>query len=68
MRGKYYFNPKYKLNAKLYSEYTDCFWNLFVKESNAINIRNETEFYPLFKSIQEVTSIVQKNIDKAGCI
>lgn len=65
MRGKYYFNPKYKLNAKRYSEYTDGFWNLFVKESNAISIRNETEFYPLFKSIEEVTSIVEKNIDKA---
>lgn len=63
MRGKYYFNPNYKLNATLYSEYTDGFWNLCVEESNALSIRNETEFYPHFKSIQEVTSIVQKNID-----
>ncbi|WP_396632584.1 hypothetical protein [Maribacter sp. R86514] len=65
MRGKYFFNPKYKLNAKRYSEYTDGFWNLFVKESNAISIRNETEYFPLFKSIEEVTSIEEKNIDKA---
>ncbi|WP_394751261.1 hypothetical protein [Spongiimicrobium salis] len=63
MRGTYYFNPKYKLNAALYSEYTDGFWNLFVKESQSISIRNETEFYPLFKSIQEAISIEEKSMD-----
>ncbi|PIA79449.1 hypothetical protein BFR04_00960 [Gaetbulibacter sp. 4G1] len=61
-RGKYYFNPKYKLNANLYQNYTDGFWNLFVKESESISIRNETEFYPLFKAIQEASSIEIKTI------
>ena len=63
VRGKYYFDPKYKLNSALYSKYTDGFWNLYVKESESVSIRNEVEFYPLFKSIQEVTSIVEKKID-----
>ncbi|WP_299255455.1 hypothetical protein [uncultured Aquimarina sp.] len=61
-RGKYYFNPKYKLNSKLYENYTDGFWNLFVKESNSISIRNETEFYPFFKTTQEAISIDEKKI------
>ena len=61
-QGTYYFNPKYKLNSKLYDNYTDGFWNLFVGESNAISIRNEISFSPLFKSIQEVTSIEPKQI------
>lgn len=64
-RGTHYFNPKYKLNAKLYENYTDGFWNLFVAESNAISIRNETEFYPLFKKIDEATSIDTKAVPDA---
>ncbi len=61
-KGKYYFNPKYKLNSDLYKNYTDGFWNLFVKESKSISIRNETEFYPLFKANQEAVSIDKKKI------
>lgn len=64
-RGTHYFNPKYKLNAKLYENYTDGFWNLFVAESNAISIRNETEFFPLFKKIDEATSVVAKAVPDA---
>ncbi len=60
--GTYYFNPKYKLNTKSYEHYTDGFWNLFVNEAQSISIRNETEFYPLFKSVQEATSIEPKEI------
>jgi len=60
--GKYYFNPKYKLNAKLYENYSDGFWNLYVKEAQSISVRNETEFYPLFRSIQEAVSIEEKVI------
>ncbi|WP_299215746.1 hypothetical protein [uncultured Aquimarina sp.] len=62
IKGTYYFNPKYKLNAKFYKNYTDGFWNLFVNEAKSISIRNETEFYPLFKTIQEVTLIEEKKI------
>ena len=61
-RGTHYFNPKYKLNAKLYENYTDGFWNLFVSESNAISIRNEAEFFPLFKKVDEATSIVAEEV------
>lgn len=61
-KGRYYFNPKYRLNSKLYKNYTDGFWNLFVQESESISIRNEAEFFPLFKSIAEAISIEQKEI------
>lgn len=64
-RGTHYFNPKYKLNAKLYENYTDGFWNLFVSESNAISLRNETEFFPLFKKVDEATSVVAKDVSDA---
>lgn len=64
MRGKYYFNPKYRLNPKLYSDHTEGFWNLYVQESESISIRNEIEYFPLFKTIQEVTSIVEKKVDE----
>jgi hypothetical protein len=62
--GKYYFNPKYKLNPKHYKNYTDGFWNLYVKESEAISLRNEIELRPLLKAIQEAESISQENIPK----
>ncbi len=61
-KGKYYFNPKYKLNSALYKNYTDSFWNLYVKESESISIRNEVEYQSIFKSISEATSIVSKEI------
>ena len=61
-RGKYYFNPKYRLNPELYKNYSDGFWNLYVKESKSISIRNEIEFYPLFKTFQEAISIDEKKI------
>lgn len=61
-KGKYYFNTKYKLNPKLYENYTDGFWNLFVKKSKSISIRNETEFYPYFKTNQEAVTIDKKKI------
>jgi len=64
-RATHYFNPKYKLNAKLYENYTDGYRNLFVAESNAISIRNEIEFFPLFKQIDEATSIVAKEVPDA---
>lgn len=60
--GTYYFDPQYKLNVELYKNYTDGYWNLFVEESGAISIRNETEYFPLFKVIQEAISIEKKEI------
>lgn len=60
--GTYYFDPRYKLNKNLYENYTDGFWSLYVEESESISIRNETEFYPLFKAVQEATSITEKQI------
>jgi len=61
-KGKYYFNPKYKLNSSLYENYTDGFWNLYVKESKSISIRNEIEYPSIFKSVSEATSITPKKI------
>lgn len=62
--GKYYFNPKYKLNAKLYKNYTNEFWNLYVEESESISLRNEVELRPLLKSIQEADSINREKVSK----
>lgn len=61
-KGKYYFDPRYKLNKNLYEKYTDGFWNLFVKESESISIRSETAFYPFFKVVQEAISIEIKEM------
>jgi len=61
-KGTYYFNPKYKLNTDFYKNDTDSYWNLFVGESKSISIRNETEYYPLFKVVQEAVFIKKKKI------
>ena len=63
IKGTYYFNPKYRLNAKWYTEQTEGFWNLYVQESKSLSLRNEVEYSPLFKSIQEATSVAEKDMD-----
>ncbi len=60
--GKHYFNPKYKLNYKKYKNYTSGFWNLYVKESKAISIRNEHLYKGMFKSVSQATKITKKKI------
>ena len=60
--GTYYFNPKYKLNSKLYKNYTDGFWNLYVEESEAISLRNEIELRPLLRAVQEANSIRKEEL------
>ena len=62
LKGTHFYNPKYKLNAKLYNNYTDNFWNLYVNESEAISIRNESEYGTLFKSVDIATSIEETSI------
>lgn len=61
-KGKFYFNPRYRLNPELYENYTDGFWNLFVNESKSISIRNEIEYYPIYKVIQEANTIKQQKV------
>ncbi|GGG25253.1 hypothetical protein GCM10011344_27400 [Dokdonia pacifica] len=61
-RGTYYYYDEYKLNPKLYEKYTDGFWNLYVKESESVSLRNETEFLPFFRAIQEAVKITPKKI------
>ena len=61
-KGTYYFNPKYKLNTKLYKNYTEGFWNLITEETGTISLRNESEYGNLFKSVEQATSIEQKSI------
>jgi len=62
-KGKYYFSANnYKLNPKYYRNYESNFWNLFVKESTSISLRNEVEYYPLFKSIQQVYGTIKRKI------
>ncbi len=62
VKGTYYFNPKYKLNPEQYKNYTDGFWNLYAKEAESLSLRNETEFYPLFKFVQEAVFVEEKEI------
>ena len=43
-------------------------WNLYVNEAKAISLRNEIEFSPYFKSIQEAVSLEQQPIDESHFI
>ncbi len=60
--GKHYFNPKYKLNYEKYKNYTSGFWNLYVKESGAISIRNEHLYEGMFKSVSQAVSVIEKKV------
>ena len=60
--GKYYYNPKYKLNKQAYSNHKSGFWNLFVNESGSISVRNEVVHKPLYTSIMEAFQIIEKKI------
>jgi len=64
-KGTYYFNPKYKLNTKLYKNYTEGLWNLITEETGTISLRNESEYGNLFKSVEQATAIEQKSIPNA---
>ncbi len=66
--GTYHYNPKYSLDTELYKNNKSGFWNLYVNEAKAISLRNEIEFSPYFKSIQEAVSIVQQPIDESHFI
>ena len=61
-QGKYYYNPKYKLNKEAYANHRVGFWNLFVNESGSISVRNEVVQKPLFKSVMEAFQIIEKKI------
>ncbi|MDT0539075.1 hypothetical protein [Croceitalea sp. P059] len=65
VRGKHFFNPKYKLNPEKYKNHTSGFWNQFVDLSQSICIRNEHEYEGLFKSVSYATEIKQENIPEA---
>jgi len=62
IEGKYYFNPKYKLNPKHYKNYNDEFWNLYVKEAKAVSLRNEIVAKPYFKAVQEAVKISEEKV------
>ena len=59
-RAKYYFDPRYKLNAKAYANHNENFWNLFVNKSNSISVRNEVEYYPIYRSVQQAVKVIEK--------
>lgn len=65
VKGKYYFNPKYRINPELYKNYTDGFWNQFFTETESVSVRNEIEYLTLFKVIQEAKSIEKREIPSA---
>lgn len=60
--GRHYFNPKYRLNPKKYKNYHSGFWNLYVKEAEAISIRNEHLYAGLFISISEAVEVKEEEI------
>ncbi len=60
----HYFNPKYRLDKKLYVTHKVNFWNQFVNLSGSISVRNENIVYPLFKTVMEATQIIEKEISE----
>ena len=60
--GKYYYNPKYKLNKDAYKNHKSGHWDSFVNESGAISVRNEVRHEPLYKSVMEAFLILPKEI------
>lgn len=60
--GKYYYNPKYKLNKEAYKNHKSGHWNAFVNESGAISVRNEVRHEPIYKSVMEAYLILPKEI------
>lgn len=61
--GKYYYtSEKYRLNPKFYINYKSNFWNLYVQESGAISLRNEIEYFPLFRFVQEAYASVKRKL------
>lgn len=60
--GRYYYNPKYKLNKKAYQNHNSGHWNSFVNESGAISVRNEVRREPIYKSVMEAFLILPKEI------
>lgn len=62
-RGKYYFSSKkQRLDPKFYKNYKNNYWNLFVQESESISLRNEIEYFPAFKFVQQAYAIVKREI------
>ena len=60
--GRYYYNPKYKLNKEAYRNHKSGHWNAFVNESGAISVRNEVRHEPIYKSVMEAFKIIPKKI------
>ncbi len=59
----YYYNTNYGLNPEYYSNHKESFWNLYVKETKSISVRNEIISYPFYKTIYEATGIIEGKID-----
>ena len=60
--GRYYYNPKYKLNKEAYANHKSGHWNAFVSRSGAISVRNEVRNEPIYTSIMEAFLIVPKAV------
>lgn len=63
VEARYYFNPNFPLDRKMYAKHEMGFWNKFVElGEGGISVRNEILTYPLFNTVYEVTAIVEKEI------
>jgi len=63
--GKYFYNPKFKLNKAAYANHKSGHWNSFVNETGAISVRNEVRHEPLYKSVMVAFQILPKKIPDA---
>lgn len=63
VEAKYYFNPNFQLDRKMYAKHKMNFWNQFVElGTGGISVRNEILTYPLFHTVYEVMEIIEKEI------
>lgn len=60
--GKYYYNPKYKLNKQSYANHYSGHWNAIISETGAICVRNEVRREPLYTSVMEAFAIIPKEV------
>jgi len=62
IEGTYYFDETHKLNKSKYVNHKSNFWNLFIRESGSISIRNEVYYYPFYRATYQAHKIVERPI------
>ncbi|NAS13332.1 hypothetical protein [Poritiphilus flavus] len=60
--GRYYYNPKYRLNKEAYANHESGFWNLYVNEAGAISVLNMVVTWPIYRSIMKAFKIHETKV------